>query len=148
MLDLAFYAVGVLNVLWFSAAFHYFSIKQIAAAKVLVPKSSRNSPLFLTIAASVRFLGGMNLAFAVLSLLMLLGLLASNDRDARSALFLVLTVAHGSQFYFNIPIARGGGRQGESLWDVHQGPMNFIYRVDATLMSANAILSVIYFSMK
>jgi hypothetical protein len=68
MLDFAYFAVTALNILWFGAAFHYFSIKQFAAAKVLVPKSSRDSPLFLTIAASVRFLGGMNLAFAVLSL--------------------------------------------------------------------------------
>jgi hypothetical protein len=148
MLDLAFSAVAVLNVLWFSAGFHYFSIKQFAAAKVLVPTSSRDSPLFLTIAASLRFLGGMNLAFAVLSLLMLLGVLASNDTDTRASLLLVLAVAHGSQFYFNEPIARGGGRQGEALWDVHRGPMKLIYRVDATLMIANAVLCVSYFASR
>ena len=145
MLDLVYYAVLVLNVLWFGMAFHYFSIKRFAAAKVLVPESSRDSPLFLTIAASVRFLGGMNLAFAILSLLMLLGLLGSTDKDQRGALLLVLAIAHGSQFYFNVPIARGGGRQGESLWDVHRGPMKFIFRVDAVLMIANALLCVCYF---
>ena len=148
MLDSAYYAVLVLNLLWFGAAFHYFSIKQVAAAKVLVPQSSRNSPLFLTVAASVRFLGGMNLALAVLSLMMLVGLLASTDTQQRAALLLVLVIAHGSQFYFNISIARGGGRQGEALWDVHQGPMKFIYRVDATLILASAVLCVIYFAAR
>jgi hypothetical protein len=145
MLDLAYSVLAVLNILWFGAAFHYFSLKQFAAAKVLVPQSSRDSPLFLTVAASLRFLGGMNFAFAILSLLMLLGFVASNDTAARIALLLVLAIAHGSQFYFNVPIARGGGRKGESLWDVHKGPMNFIYRVDITLMIANAALSASYF---
>jgi len=145
MLDLLYRTALLLNVLWFAVAFHYFSIRHFAAAKVLVPESSRNSPLFLTIAASIRFLGGMNFAFAILSLLMLLGFLASSDRDQRAALLFVLAVAHGSQFCFNVPIARGGGRQGESFWDVHRGPMKFIFRVDATLMIADAILCVIYF---
>jgi hypothetical protein len=57
MLDLAYYAVLILNLLWFSAGFHYFSIRRVAAAKVLVPPSSRDSPLFLTIAASMRLVG-------------------------------------------------------------------------------------------
>ena len=147
-LELAYNAVMVLNVLWFSAAFHYFSIKHFAAAEVLVPKSSRDSPLFRTVAAAVRFLGGMNFAFAALSLMMLFGLLALTDSQQTAGLLLVLAIAHGSQFYFNIPIARGGGRQGESLWDVHQGPMKFIFWVDATLLVANAVLSVVYYFAK
>jgi hypothetical protein len=148
MLDLSYYAVLVLNTLWFGAAFHYFSIKQFAAAKMLVPNTSRDSPLFLTVAASVRFLGGMNLAFAVLSLLMLLNPLSSVTTAQRAVLLLVLAIAHGSQFYFNIPVARGGGRQGESLWDVHRGPMKFIFVVDATLLAANAALCFIYFAAR
>jgi hypothetical protein len=60
----AFTVILVLNVLWFGAAFRYFSLTPNTAAKLLVPKSARESPLFSTIAASVRFLGGMNLAFA------------------------------------------------------------------------------------
>src|SRR4029077_13881169 len=90
MLDLFYYAILLLNVLWFGVAFHYFSVRRFAAAEMLVPESSRDSPLFLTIAASVRFLGGMNLAFATLSLLMLLGFLASSDAEQRTALLFVL----------------------------------------------------------
>jgi hypothetical protein len=145
MLDFAYTLVLVLNTLWFGAAFHYFSIKHIAAAKVLVPATSRESPLFRTIAAAVRFLGGMNLAFAVLSLLMLLIPALSATPVQRATLLFVLIVAHGSQFYYNVPILRGGGRQGESLWDVHRGPMKFIFVVDAILMIANAVLCIIYF---
>lgn len=146
MTDLLYQAVLVLNVLWFGVGFHYFSIKHVAAAKLLVPESSRNSPLFVTMAAAVRFLGGMNLAFAALSLLMLLSPLSSITAGQRAALLLVLAIAHGSQFYFNIPIARGGGRQGEALWDVHRGLMKFIFIVDATLMAANTGLCVVFFA--
>jgi hypothetical protein len=40
-----------------------------------------------------------------------------------------------------VPIAIGGGRRGESLWDVMSGPMLFIFAVDFTLMLANAVVS-------
>ncbi len=148
MLEFAYTLVLVLNTLWFGAAFHYFSIKRFAAAKVLVPASSRDSPLFLTIAAAVRFLGGMNLAFAMLSFLMLLLPILSVTPAQRATLLFVLMIAHGSQFYYNLPILRAGGRQGESLWDVHRGPMKFIFTVDALLMVANAVLCVIYVTIK
>jgi hypothetical protein len=146
MIDVFFSAVLALNVLWFGAGFHYFSIQQVAAAKVLVPKTSRASPLFLTVAASVRFLGGMNLALAALCLLMLVTPLFGTA-DQRSALLLVLAIAHGSQVYFNIPIVCGGGRQGEALWDVHRGPMKFIFIGDSTLTVANAALCIVYFAV-
>jgi hypothetical protein len=148
MLKFSFYTISVLNVLWFSAAFHYFSIKRIAAAKVLVPKSSRESPLFVTVAASLRFLGGMNFAFAVLSALLLFGFIAATDISSKAFLLMVIAIAHASQFYFNVPILMGGGRQGESLWEVKTGPMRFIFVVDATLMVANAVLCIVYFALK
>lgn len=34
----------------------------------------------------------------------------------------------------------GGGRQGESLWNVLTGPMAFIFVVDFALMLANALV--------
>lgn len=142
MLRFAEHAVLALNATWFLAAFVYFSIRQHAAAKVLVPKPARESPLFLTIAASVRFLGGMNLAFAVLSVALLLQPLSSLAPDQRAVVLLVLAVAHGSQFYFNIPILRGGGRQGDALWEVKTGPMRFIFIVDGILMTGNAAVGV------
>ena len=64
--------IFVLNVLWFGVAFRYFSLTPDTAARLLVPKSARESPLFGTVSASVRFLGGMNFAFAAFALLLLL----------------------------------------------------------------------------
>jgi len=94
------------------AAFRYFSLTPQAAAKVLVPKSAREAPLFRTVGASLPFLGGMNLA-----------------------------LAHGSQFVCNVPIAWRGGRQGEAFWPVLQGPMLFIFVVDGMLALANLLLA-------
>lgn len=135
----AFTIVLVLNALWFGAAFLYFSLTPNSAAKVLVPKSARGSPLFATVAASVRFLGGMNLAFAVFAALLLINPSLFPEPRQKALFAAVFALAHASQFVFNVPVALGGGRQGESLWPVLRGPMLFIFVVDATLMTANAV---------
>ena len=140
--EIAFVVAVSLNLLWFGAGFHFFSLKSEAAARLLVPRSVRASPVFATIAASVRFLGGMNLALALLALLVLLNLATFGEPGQRAVFALVFAVAHGSQFYFNVPIALGGDRIGEALWPVLSGPMRFIFLVDATLMTVNAIMCV------
>jgi hypothetical protein len=136
----AFIVVLALNVAWFSMAFWYFTVKSVAAAKLLVPKSARESPLFNTVSASVRFLGAMNFAFALLAALMLANLSLFDDPQQRALLAAVFAAAHAGQFLCNVPIAMGGGRRGESLWDVLSGPMLFIFAVDFTLMIANAVV--------
>jgi len=83
-MDLAFLIILGCNALWFAAGFQYFSFNPFAAAKLLVNRSQRDSPLFKTLAESGRFLGGMNAAFAG-----------------------VFALAHGSQFVFNLRVARG-----------------------------------------
>lgn len=143
-LSVCFVVTLVLNLLWFGVAFHYFSLKHVAAAKMLVLPASRHSPLFQTLAASLRFLGGMNLGFAGLALLLLLNLSVFPEPIQRSLLLWVFALAHASQFYFNIPVARAGGRQGEAYWDVLTGPMRFIFCVDATLMVVNGGLALAY----
>ena len=137
----AFTIVLALNVAWFSMAFWYFTLKSVAAAKLLVPKSARESPLFSTVSASVRFLGAMNFAFALMSALVLANLSLFDDPKQRALLAAVFAVAHAGQFVCNVPIAMGGGRRGESLWDVLSGPMLFIFVVDFTMMLANAVVS-------
>jgi hypothetical protein len=131
----AYVAALVASLLWFSAAFRYFSFRQFAASKVLVPTSARTSPLFPTIAASIRFLGGMNGAFALMSALLLLcvfaGSSAFSDPSERGLVLCVLAAAHFSQFVFNLPVLSAGERQGESYWYVRSGPMLFIFVVDA-----------------
>lgn len=137
----AFTAVLALNVVWFSMAFWYFTLKSSAAAKLLVPKSARESPLFSTLDASLRFLGAMNFAFALLAALVLVNLSLFGGPRQRALLAGVFAAAHAGQFLCNVPIAMGGGRQGESLWNVLTGPMAFIFVVDFALMLANAVVS-------
>ncbi len=134
--------VLILNALWFGAAFRYFSLTPDTAAKVLVPKSARESPLFKTLSASMPFLGGMNLAFAVLSILLLFNMALFPGARQRALFAIVFAIAHASQFAFNVPIALRGGRRGESFWPVLHGPMLFIFLVDGTLALANLLVAV------
>jgi len=138
------------SALWFSMAFRYFGFQHYSSAKVMVPKSARTSPLFPTIAAATRFLGGMNGAFALLSIILLIlwgtGSSLFADPMERGVLLLVLAAAHFSQFIFNVPVLKNGERQGESYWYVKSGPMYFIFVVDALqalLNGAAAILQIV-----
>lgn len=142
ILATAFTIVLVLNSLWFGVGFRYFSLTPNTAAKLLVPVSARQSPLFSTIAASVRFLGGMNFAFAAFSVLLLLNGALFPEPAQRALFAAVFSLAHASQFAANVPVAMAGGRVGESLWPVLSGPMFFIFVVDITLMTANAAIAV------
>jgi hypothetical protein len=134
----AFTVVLALNIAWFSMGFWYFTVKSVAAAKLLVPRTARESPLFNTLSASVRFLGAMNFAFALLAALVLMNHSLFDDPRQRALLAAVFAVTHAGQFLCNVPVAIGGGRRGESFWDVLSGPMLFIFAVDFVLMLANA----------
>ncbi|MDP3936619.1 MAG: hypothetical protein Q8R92_00605 [Deltaproteobacteria bacterium] len=140
-MDSVFSTVLALNFLWFGAAFWYFGIVPDSSAKILVPKSARDSPLFATVSASVRFLGGMNFAFAVFAALLLAYGSLFPEPGQRALFAAVFALAHAGQFAFNLPVALRGGRQGESLWPVFAGPMLLIFIVDFTLMLSNAALS-------
>ena len=151
MLISAAYAFALIaSLLWFSAGFRYFSFKQTAAAKVLIPASARSSPLFATIAAATRFLGGMNGAFALLAAVLLALYFTHSplfsDPQERGVLLIVFAVAHFSQFAFNLPVIRGGQRQGESFWPVLSGPMLFIFVVDGLQTVINLCAAVILFA--
>jgi hypothetical protein len=125
------------NVLWFGAGFWYFAIKHETAAKLLIPKSARRSPLFSTMSAALPFLGGMNLALSLLAAM----LLARQDLFIAPAeqaiLAIAFGVAHATQFLINVPVARRGGRLGEAYWEVLGGPMLFIFVVDAGMTLLN-----------
>jgi len=122
------------SLLWFAAALRYFSFKHYASAKVMVPKSARSSPLFHTIAAATRFLGGFNGAFALLCLILLILAATGSELfsapEERAIILVVLASAHFSQFIFNVPVLKNGERQGESYWMVKSGPMLFIFVMD------------------
>ncbi len=134
--------VLALNVLWFGAAFWQFSLRPQAAANGLVLRPLRDSPLFETIAESLRFLGGLNFAFSMFALLLLLcrewfpvprqfGLFAA-----------IFALAHGSQFAVNVPVALAGARGAHAPWPVLRGTMLFIFVVDGLLMVANGVLAL------
>jgi hypothetical protein len=133
--------VLVANVLWFGAGCWYFWIKHDTAAKLLIPRSARSSPIFETLSAALPFLGGMNLAFCLLAALLLVQTeLFAADLE-RVVLLVVFGAAHATQFVINVPVARRGGRIGESYWDVLSGPMLFIFVVDAAIATSNVMLA-------
>ena len=136
MIAYSAYVIALVTcVIWFFMGFRYFSFRQKAAAKLLVPESDHSSPIFLTMAAAVRFLGGMNAAFALLSAILLLLVMSEstlfNSPAERGTLLLVLAAAHVSQFAFNVPVLVNGERQGDAYWPVLSGPMLLIFIVDA-----------------
>jgi len=138
-------AVVLANALWFGAGFWYFTIRRKAAAKLLVPRSARSSPVFVTLISALPFLGGMNLALSLLALL----LLARQDLfvapQEQGILLIAFGVAHATQFLINVPVARRGGRIGESYWDVLRGSMLFIFVVDAIMMLLNLACAALLF---
>lgn len=139
MLNVAniFTIVLVLNVLWFGAAFWYFSIKSTSAAKILAPRTERENVLFPTLAWSAKFLGGMNLAFSVFSLVLLFTQSLFPDARQNAVFALIFALAHCTQFAFNVPLALAEMNTQKPLWQVLRGPMRFIFIVDGTLTIAN-----------
>ncbi|MAZ89597.1 MAG: hypothetical protein CL693_18340 [Cellvibrionaceae bacterium] len=136
-------AILILNALWFAMGFNVFSIRHKIFAKLVVPREQRDTPVFEVLAASGRFLGGFNLAFCVLNLLLIFNLEAF-DKGIQWAIILFATaVAHGTQFAFNVPIALQN-RQGGGVWPVLKGTMLFIFVTDFVMMVLNAVLAVVY----
>ena len=140
----------VVSFLWFTAGFRYFSFKNYASAKVMVPKSARSSPLYHTIAAATRFLGGSNGAFALLCLILLILLATGSSLFAapgeRAIILIVLAAAHFSQYIFNVPVLKNGERQGESYWMVKSGPMYFIFVMDIVQTIVNGVAAALQFT--
>ena len=143
MTDVLYPLTLVLNALWFGSAFWYFAIKRTTAAKLLIPRSARSSPIFPTMAAALPFLGGMNFAFSLLAVLLLARLDLFVGAGERIVLLVAFGVAHATQFLINVPVARRGGRIEESYWDVLSGPMLFIFVVDALMTMLNLLCAAI-----
>ena len=116
----AFSAVMVLNIVWFSLAFYFFSVRPLNATKLLVPRGERDSLLFGTVMYTLRFLGGLNFALALLAL--------------------VLAAAHASQCAFNMPLVLNQrGMPGASRVGLSR-PMRMIFAVDCVMTVANTTL--------
>jgi hypothetical protein len=135
--------VLTLNAAWFTAGFCYFGLMPYAAAKLIIPRSARQSPLFITQAGSLRFLGGLNFAFAVFAVLLLRYQHLFQDFRQDQLFAAVFSVAHATQFAANLPVAFAGGRKGAALWPVLRFPMLMIFVVDFALAAANATSAII-----
>ena len=133
----------VANALWFGLGFHTFAIRGKIFAKTLVSHEHRNTPVFPMLIESGKFVGGFNLAFCALSILMLTYSDALTDSIERIILFSVFAIAHGSQFFANVPIAIAN-RKGEGAWPV-KGRMLFIFITDLLMMVANLIVVALSF---
>ena len=142
MFETAYPLILTLNLLWFGAGAWYFGVKRHAAAKLLVPKSARSSPIFATLSSALPFLAGMNLAFSLLATALLIRQDLFTDHREQALLLITFGIAHASQFLINVPVARRGGRIGESYWDVLAGPMLFIFVVDALMAVLNIACAI------
>lgn len=127
----------ILNTIWFAMGFNVFSLRNKIFAKLIVPREQRDTPVYEILAESGRFLGGFNLAFAVLSLLLLVNQSLFDKPEQWAILLGATALAHGTQFAFNVPHALEN-RKGKGLWQVLKGTMLFIFVTDFVLMVANA----------
>lgn len=132
--------VLVANAVWFGLGFHLFSFRNTIFAKILVPKAHRETPVLKTVAATGPFLGGFNFSFCVLSVVLLLNMDLFPGDEQRVVLFAVIAIAHGSQFFANVPIALEN-RRGKGVWQV-KGLMAFIFTTDFVLMIANSVVAL------
>ncbi|MEO1436222.1 MAG: hypothetical protein AAFV80_11850 [Bacteroidota bacterium] len=133
----------ILNALWFAGGFHLFALRSTVFAKTLVAKEHRDNPMFAMLIATGKFMGGFNFAFCVLNVLLLLFANTFPDPLQRAILFMVIGLAHGTQFAGNVPIAIAN-KKGEGAWPV-KGLMRFIYVTDFSLMVLNFVLAGLLF---
>jgi hypothetical protein len=135
--------VLLLNALWFVGAFIQFSIAQTNTLKILLPREERGNPIAPTLAASVAFLGGMNLPIGLLSFYLLAARpVFFQPLQAQIVLFLFFSACHFSQFVYNVPVLMRGGRVGVAYWPVLKGPMLRIFVIDAGLFAANLAVAI------
>ena len=104
---------------------------------MLTADISRDPAYRAVVAGSVRFLGGLNLGFAALSVMVLLNRTKFADPTVIAVPLATFAIAHGSQFLVNFPIARAEWSGAEPLWPVLRGRMLMIFVVDAMLAAGN-----------
>lgn len=132
----------ILNILWFGMGAFHFSMRSQAAARMLVARAERSHPLFHTLSGSIRFLGGLNLAFVVLCALLLLFADLFPERRQLALFAAALAVAHASQFVVNVPMLGKHRRNEAGSWPVLEGPMLFIFAIDGALTVANGTFAL------
>ena len=130
-----------LNAIWFAMAFDAFYRRRRIFGKVMVPiQADRNNSAYEALVESGRFMGGFNLAISALNVLLLFNIGGFETNQQWATLLIFNALAHGSQFFGNVPMALEN-RRGSGLWNVFKGVMLLIFVLDFTLMVANAALA-------
>ena len=137
-----FIILSVLNITWFSAGFWAFSLNAAKFTKIMVPRQLQQGPVYNVLVEVPRAVGGFNLAFLCLCFAMLVFSDAFAGPLSQAILFAVISIAHGTQFFFNLPNALKDWNNNEPQWPVLKGPMLFIFIGDFALMVLNAIAAV------
>jgi hypothetical protein len=144
-MDTFFITVLAFNTAWFTIAFWSFSIRPVRTARLLVPWRDRHEASFAVLIHSLKFLGGINLALALFSLLLLVRADLRSTDIGRVIPAFVFCIAHGSQFFFNLPLALRQMRGERYLWPVLKGPMLAIFMIDAILCVANGLYVLAFY---
>lgn len=131
----------ILDAVWFGAGFTQFALKARRASYGLVRKDDASAQGRLGIAGSLRFLGGLNLALAAMSVMTLLHL-AAYPPTLLTTVFLTAAIAHASQFAVNLPFAVAEARQEAGPWRVLGGLMLIIFVGDGVLTVVNLAAAV------
>lgn len=132
----------IANAIWFGMAFHVFALRSKIFAKTLVPREHRDTPVFDVLIETGKFVGGFNLAFCILNVLILIYSNAFTEGVEKIILFSVFAIAHATQFFANIPIALAN-RKGRGAWPV-KGRMLFIFITDFVMMTGNLIVVAMF----
>ena len=137
-------ATLLLNMLWFGAGFWQFTLKSRTAALGLVSFAPRDPAYREIVAGSLRFLGGLNLAFAALAAMTLIRRDAFDTPASLAIGLLAFAIAHSTQFLVNLPIARAERTGGAPLWPVlGAATMRSVFAVDLVLTLLNGGLAVV-----
>lgn len=131
-----------LNAIWFAMAFDAFYRRRKIFGKVMVPiQADRDNSAYDALVESGRFMGGFNLALSAFNVMLVFNF-GGFETDTQWATLLIFNaLAHGSQFFGNVPMALQN-RRGGGLWPVFKGVMLRIFVIDFTLMVANAAMAI------
>ena len=134
--------IVLLNAIWFAMGFEAFYRRRQIFGKVLVPiKEDRDNTAYEALVESGRFMGGFNIALSLLNVALIFNLGGFETNSQWAVLLIFNSLAHGSQFAGNIPMALQN-RRGGGLWPVFKGVMLRIFVIDFVLMAANAALAI------